>query len=79
MPKPPHEGANLCVEVKMADIRCREGYGYVWIDRTNLYPRTRIMTPDEDPDERRDGLEEFLAPFDGKLVRLRVEIVSPED
>lgn len=57
----------------------REGYGYVEINRTGLYPRTYLMTPEEDPEERRNGMAKFMEPFDGKLVRIRVEVVSPEE
>lgn len=63
----------------MTGTTMREGMGYIEIDRSALYPRTRLMTPEEDPEERHDGMEKFMRPFDGKLVRIRVEVVSPDE
>ncbi len=60
-------------------IDARTGYGYVNIDRSGLYPRTYLMTPEEDPEKRQDGLSVFMAPFDGKLVFIEIKAVPPEE
>lgn len=60
-------------------IDSRTGYGYVNIDRSGLYPRTYLMTPEADSEERTDGMSTFMGPFDGKLVLIEVKAVPPEE
>lgn len=57
----------------------REGYAYVRVGRNGLIPHVWLQSPEEDPEERYDGTVQFFGDFEDKLVRIKVEVVPPEE
>lgn len=60
----------------VVSVTSRMGIGFVEINRSGLYPRTYISNPAADPEERSDQLAQFMQPFDGKLVKITVEVLD---
>ena len=59
-------------------VTSRMGVGFVEISRNGFIPRVLVKNPAADPEERCDQFIGFMQPFDGKLVKISVEILDKE-